>query len=159
MNPLQESYSSQTLFRLEFPRLISKCTAKGETKMKLLTILMLCAIAVGCGYGSHSTTPPMAGTMPSINALVPNAANHGGPAFMLTVNGANFGSKAVVNFNAAAMTTSWVNAGQVTAQIPQSAIMNAGVVPVSVTNPAVPGGIYGGGTSAATSSAVNFAIN
>src|SRR5215469_7830395 len=102
--------------------------------MKLLTILMLSAIAVGCGYGSHSTTPPMAGTTPTISSLVPNNANHGSAAFTLMVNGANFGNKAVVNFNGAAMTTSWMSAGVVTAQIPSSAIMNAGVVPVTVTN-------------------------
>lgn len=126
--------------------------------MKLLTILMLSAVVVGCGYGSHSTTPPMAGTTPTISALVPDNMNHGAAGFTLTVNGANFGSKAVVNFNGAAMTTSWMNAGQVMAQIPGSAIMNAGVVPVTVTNPAVSGGIYGGGTLAATSSAMNFTI-
>ena len=127
--------------------------------MKLLTILMLSAIAVGCGYGSHSTTPPMAGSMPTISALVPDNRDHGTAAFSLTVNGANFGGKAVINFNGTAMTTSWVNAGQVTTQVPSSAIMTAGVVPVTVTNPAVPGGTYGGGTSAATSSAANFTIN
>src|SRR5215469_9592401 len=127
--------------------------------MKLLAILMLFAITVGCGYGSHSTTPPMAGTTPTISALVPSSVDHGTAAFSMTVNGANFGSKAVVKFNGAAMTTSWMNAGQVMAQIPGSAIMNAGVVPVTVTNPAVSGGIYGGGTSAATSSAMNFTIN
>jgi len=127
--------------------------------MKLLTILMLSAVAVGCGYGSHSTTPPMAGATPAISMLVPDNAQHGTAAFTMTVNGSNFGSKAAVNFNGTPMTTSWVNGGQVTAQIPGSAIMNAGVVPVTVTNPAVPGGIYGGGTSAATSTAVNFTIN
>ena len=130
--------------------------------MKLLTILMLSAIAVGCGYGSHSPTPPTAGVTPSISTLVPDNVDHGAANFMLTVNGANFGSRAVVNFNGTAMTTTWVNAGQVTAPIPSSSIMNAGVVPVTVTNPAVAGtgGPYGGGgTSAATSSATNFTIN
>src|SRR5215469_11705873 len=99
--------------------------------MKLLTILMLSAIAVGCGYGSHSTTPPMAGTTPTISSLAPASVQHGAAAFVLQVNGANFGSKAVINFNGTAMTTMWMNAGQVTAQIPSSAIMNAGVVPVT----------------------------
>lgn len=127
--------------------------------MKLLTILILSAIAVGCGYGSHSTTPPMAGTAPTISALVPNNVDHGAAAFTMMVNGASFSGKAVVNFNGAAMATSWTNAGQITAQIPQSAIMNAGVVPVTVTNPAVAGGIYGGGTAAATSTPMNFTIN
>ena len=127
--------------------------------MKLLTILVLSAIAVGCGYGSHSTTPTMAGTMPTINALVPNNVDHGAASFTLTVNGASFSGNAMINFNGTAMQTAWNNAGQLQAQIPQSAIMNAGVVPVTVTNPAVAGGIYGGGTAAATSTPTNFTIN
>jgi hypothetical protein len=43
--------------------------------------------------------------------------------------------------------------------IAATAIMNSGTVPVTVTNPAIPGGIYGGGTAAATSAPMNFTIN
>jgi hypothetical protein len=35
----------------------------------------------------------------------------------------------------------------------------SGTVPVTVTNPGTPGGIYGGGTSPATSSPMNFTVN
>jgi hypothetical protein len=127
--------------------------------MKLITILMLSAIAVGCGYGSHTTTPPSPGTAPTISSLAPASATAGGAAFMLTVNGSSFTSGAVVSFANQKMTTAWVNSGVVTASIPQSSIMTAGTVPVTVTNPAVSGGIYGGGTQAATSAPVNFTIN
>jgi uncharacterized protein (TIGR03437 family) len=75
------------------------------------------------------------------------------------VDGTNFGSKAVVNFNGAAMKTTFVSATQVKATIPASAVSTAATVPVTVTNPGTPGGLYGGGTAAATSAPMNFTIN
>jgi hypothetical protein len=86
---------------------------------------------------------------------------HGGAAFVMTVNGANFGTAAVINFNGSAQTTTFVNANQVMATIPASDIATAATVPVTVTNPGTTGmGAYGsGGTTAATSTAMNFMIN
>lgn len=78
---------------------------------------------------------------------------------MLTVTGSSFNSNAVVNFASQKMTTAWTNSGMVTASIPASAIATAGTVQVTVTNPGMGGGIYGGGTQAATSLPMNFTIN
>jgi hypothetical protein len=64
-----------------------------------------------------------------------------------------------VNFNGAAQTTTFVSANQLTAAIPGSADMNSGTVPVTVTNPGTPGGLYGGGTLPETSAPMNFTIN
>ena len=127
--------------------------------MKLLTILVLCAVAVGCGYGSHSTMPPAAGTTPTITQLSPMmvAANSG--AFNLTVTGTKFASGAFVNFGPNnKMTTTVMSSTQAVASIPNSAIMNSGMVQVTITNPGTPGGIYGGGTSPAPSTAVPFTV-
>ncbi len=126
--------------------------------MKLLMVLSLVAIGVGCGY-SKSTTPMQAGTVPTIAQLVPNSANSGGSAFTFEVDGANFKSNAFINFNSTAMTTTWVSAAKLTTMIPATAIMNPGTVPVTVTNPGTAGGIYGGGTASATSKTMNFTIN
>jgi hypothetical protein len=125
----------------------------------LLTILI--ALAVGCGYSSK-TTPPVAGTMPAISQINPDSATAGGAAFMLTVNGSNFATKAVVNWNGTAQTaTTYVSGGQLTVAIPASLIANSGTIQVTVTNPGNPGtGIYGtGATTAETSVGVNFTIN
>jgi hypothetical protein len=65
----------------------------------------------------------------------------------------------MVNFNGAAMSTQWVSASKVEASIPASAVTTSGKVQVTVTNPGTPGGIYGGGTSPATSDPVEFTIN
>jgi hypothetical protein len=126
--------------------------------MKLLAVLLLTTLAVGCGY-SHTTTPIQPGTMPVITGLVPNNANHGGVAFTFAVDGSQFHSAAVINFNAVAQTTTFVSSAKLTTMISSTAIANAGTVPVTVTNPGTPGGIYGGGTQAATSTAMNFTIN
>jgi hypothetical protein len=127
--------------------------------MKLFIVLLLSTLAIGCGYSAPPTTPQHAGTTPVLSALVPSSANSGGVAFTFEVDGASFSGNAVINFNGVAQTTTWMNAGKVTAMIPASSIMTAGTVPVTVTNPGQPGGIYGGGTASVTSTPMNFTIN
>lgn len=121
---------------------------------------MMIAITLACGYGSKNYAP-VAGAMPVITQLAPANAIAGGGSFLLTVNGSGYGSKAVVNFNGVAQTTTYVSPNQVTAMIPASAIATAGTVSVTVTNPATAGtGMYGsGGTLAETSSAMDFTVN
>lgn len=128
--------------------------------MKLLTLLLLCVVAVGCGYGSNynKTTPPQPASTPTITQLNPSGVVAGSQSFTLEVDGSSFASNAVVNFNSTAETTTWVSANKVMATIPSSAITTAGTVPVTVTNQAVTGGIYGGGTTAVTSKAMSFTI-
>lgn len=132
--------------------------------MKKLAIVYLLAITtftLGCGYSSKATTPSTPGTVPTIAQLAPNSMNHGGAGFVLTVNGSNFSSNAVINFNGTVQATTFVSAKQLMTTIPASAIAAAGTVPVTVTNPATTGmGAYGsGGTLAETSGAMNFTIN
>ena len=126
--------------------------------MKLPVVLLLCALAVGCGYGSHSTMPPQPGTTPTISQLSPSGVIANSGSFALEVDGSNFAANAVINFNNAKQATTWVSAGKLTAMIPNSAIATAGSVPVTVTNQAVAGGTYGGGTTAVTSQPMTFTI-
>ena len=132
--------------------------------MKNLAIVLLAAtttFTIACGYSSKTTTPSTPGTLPTISQLTPNSMSHGGAGFVLTVNGSNFSSTAVINFNGAAQTTTFVSANQLMATIPASDVATAGTIPVTVTNPATTGmGAYGsGGTLAETSSPMNFTIN
>src|SRR5579863_1291763 len=136
-----------------------------ENNMKTfqtISLLTLFALTMACGYSSKPA-PPVAGTAPTIAQLTPDSAPSGGVAFTLTVTGANFGAKAVVNWNGVAQTsnTTVVSGTELTVAIPASAIMAAGTVQVTVTNPATAGtGQYGGGgTAAATSTPVAFTIN
>lgn len=126
---------------------------------KTILLITLLAVGLGCGYGSHSTTPPAMGTTPNVSALVPNSVNHGSQSFVLTVNGTNFNNNAAINWNGAAQATTFVTASQLTATIPATSIASSGTVMVTVTNPGTPGGLYGGGTSAETSNSMTFTIN
>ena len=128
--------------------------------VKATVIAALSVLTLACGYSAKST-PPSAGTVPTIAALSPPTATAGGPAFALTVNGTNFAGKAVVNWNGAPQATTSVNGNQVMATIPAAAIAASGTFAVTVTNPGTPGtGIYGGGgTAAETSSPMTFTVN
>jgi hypothetical protein len=135
----------------------------GDIMKKIYTVLIagFVTFTLACGYSSKPTTPATAGTMPSITQLAPNTATAGGAGFTMTVNGSNFSSNATVNWNGAALTTTSVSGNQLMATVTAAEIANSGTVPVTVTNPAVAGtGAYGsGGTTAATSTAVNFTVN
>jgi|SRR5579871_1707732 len=130
--------------------------------VKTTLLITLLAFGLACGYSSKSY-PPVAGTMPAIAQLNPNSATAGEAAFTLTVNGSNFGTKAVVNWNGVAQTTgtTYVSSSQLTVAIPAAMVAASGTVPVTVTNPGTSGsGIYGsGGTLPETSAAVDFTIN
>ena len=81
----------------------------------------LIALTVACGYGSKNYAP-VAGSIPAVAQLTPDNTNAGAATFVLTVNGTNFGSKAVVNFNGAAQPTTFVSANQITAMVPAAAV-------------------------------------
>jgi len=127
-------------------------------KTALLASLIACTLA--CGYSSKST-PPTAGNVPAIAQLAPASTKTGGAGFTLTVNGSTFNTNAVVNWNGAAQSTTYVSNGQLTAPIPASAIATSGTVQVTVTNPGTSGtGMYGsGGTLSETSNNMAFTIN
>jgi hypothetical protein len=127
--------------------------------MKLFAVLLLCTLAIGCGYSKPAITPQQPGTTPVLSGLAPNNANSGGVAFTFEVDGTNFAANAVINFNGTAQTTTVVSATKLTTMIAATAIANAGTVPVTVTNPGQPGGIYGGGTASVTSTPMTFTIN
>jgi len=126
-----------------------------------LVLTALIAMTLACGYSSKATTPAVAGTMPAISELAPASTTSGGPAFTLTVNGSNFSTKAVVNFNGTAMATTYVSTSQVMATVPAADVASPATDPVTVTNPATAGsGAYGsGGTLAETSNVMNFTVN
>jgi len=89
---------------------------------------------------------------PTVSSLSPTSTPAGGAAFTLTVNGTGFVSASVVKFNAAAKTTTFVSAPQLTAAITAADIATAGTATVAVTNPAP-----GGGTSGNLSFSINAA--
>ncbi len=99
------------------------------------------------GTSTTSATFTINAAPPSISTLSPTSATAGGTDFTLTVNGANFVSGAQVNWGSTALTTSFVNSGQLTAVVPASLIATAGTASITVSE------------STGTSPGVTFAIN
>jgi hypothetical protein len=126
-----------------------------------LLLIGLIASSLACGYSSHATTPPQPGVMPAITELAPDNVNSGSGALTLTVNGSDFSTKSMVNWNGTAQTTTYVSAGQLTAAIAASDVASPATVSVTVTNPGTAAtGLYGAGaTTAETSNSMSFTIN
>jgi hypothetical protein len=72
---------------------------------------------------------------PAINTTSPTSAPAGGSSFTLTVNGSNFVSGSTAQWNGAALSTSFVSATQLTANVPSSLIASAGSASITVVNP------------------------
>lgn len=87
--------------------------------------------------------------VPKISSLGPTHAPGGG-AFTLTINGANFVAKSVVNFNGKPETTTFISATQLSAAVLATGVAMAGNLNVTVTNPPP-----GGGSSLAS----NFTVD
>jgi hypothetical protein len=75
-----------------------------------------------------------AGSNPAIARIKPTVAvaTAQGQAFTLTVNGANFGADSVVQWNGAALATTFDDEAQVTATVPASLVTTAGTANVTV---------------------------
>src|SRR5206468_12081697 len=71
------------------------------------------------GYTRGATSPPVTIVpgAPSVTSLSPTAAVAGGAAFTLTVNGTGFAAGAVVRWNGADRTTTFVGTTQLRANI------------------------------------------
>src|SRR5439155_8681705 len=109
-------------------------------------VLTVTARDAAGNMGSDTLTvtysPPASNPVPTTTGLSPATAPAGGPGFTLTVNGSNFVNGAMVRWNGANRTTTFVSATQLTATIGAADIVIAGTAQVTVFNPAP-----GGGTS------------
>jgi hypothetical protein len=91
-----------------------------------------------------------ANPVPLVNQpLVPNSVVPGSPGLTLTVNGTGFVSTSVVNWNGAALATTFVTSSKLFANVPASDVAVATTASVTVFSPAPGGG---------TSNAVPFTV-
>jgi uncharacterized protein (DUF2141 family) len=98
--------------------------------------------------------------IPFVNQpLVPTSSAPGGPGFVLTVNGTQFVSSSVVNWNGAPLTTTFVSNMQLTATVSALDIAKAGTASVTVVNPAPGGGTSGMVPFNVTSPATNLVLS
>lgn len=109
---------------------------------RLLYCAYLFLIIVSC---TKTDPPPVVNNpMPSFSSISPSSIAAGSASFTLTINGANFVSGSIIKWNGIALTTTYVNATQLTALVPSNTIIAAGSAAVTVFSPAP-----GGGTSSA----------
>ena len=87
------------------------------------------------GAVSNSVTLAIDPPRPAILSLTPASAAAGGTALAIVITGTNFASNCVVRWNGNAVETTFADAGHVSASVPASLLVNAGVVPITVTNP------------------------
>jgi hypothetical protein len=73
--------------------------------------------------------------VPSITTISPSSVPEGNPAFTLTVNGFQFATNSVVEFNGVALTTTYVSATQLTATVPAADVNIPGNPSITVYNP------------------------
>ncbi|MFD2720355.1 beta strand repeat-containing protein [Hymenobacter monticola] len=106
--------------------------------------------SAGTGYGSQETFTTAPNPAPAISSISPSSVTAGAASQTLTVNGSDFLSSSVVNFNGTPRTTAFVSASRLTILLTAADQATAGTYDVTVTNPAP-----GGGTSAATTFTVN----
>ena len=122
---------------------------------KLLPLLFILALYSSCqksdtsggSGGSGNTNNPA----PGLASIVPNAAVTGGAAFTLTVNGTGFINGSTVSWNGSLLTTTYLSATQLTAQVPASSISVAGTSLITVFTPSPGGGTSGALTFTTTS--------
>jgi hypothetical protein len=116
--------------------------------MKLLPVLLLSALAIGCGYGSNYNSMTGGGAAPHISAISPTSQT-AGTAFTLTVTGTGLNNGATVYFGmtAVAGTSGGYNSGNVMASITSAMDTNPGTVSVYVH------------TSAGSSNSLTFTVN
>lgn len=96
----------------------------------------------GPGGGTSNALPCTIGNpVPAISSLGPSGTRANSEGFTLVVNGSNFVNSASVQFNGQNRATTYVNSTQLNADIFASDVANAGIFPVTATNPAPLGGM------------------
>jgi hypothetical protein len=115
-----------------------------------LASFFLCSvIGAGCGGGSYAGGGPSPNPVPALSEVTPNSATTGSVALTVTASGSGFIPSSVIEWNGAALATTYVSSTSLTAQIPASDLSAAGTANVAVQNPAPGGGM---------SSVVSFTI-
>src|SRR5690349_16203184 len=99
--------------------------------------------ASSCRTRSARRSPCSTSTTTSLS---PTSATAGAAGFSLTVNGTNFISSSVVQWNGVTLTTSYVSATQLTATVPAANVASQGTATVTVVNPPPGGGTSNGQT-------------
>ena len=81
--------------------------------------------------------------MPTLSGVTPNSATAGSAALTITASGSGFIPASVIEWNGAALGTTYVSSTSLTAQIPASDLGSMGAATLAVQNPTPGGGMSG----------------
>jgi len=104
----------------------------------------------GNSGSAEFTINPTSNPAPQLQASNPSSVNAGSADIIFTVYGSNFIPTSVIQWNGAALTTSYLSDSYLEALVPTSSLSNPGVAEVVVVNPGPGGG---------SSTPLQFAIN
>ena len=154
-----QGFVTGTTVATTFPGAAPAVTYVSDTQLSLAVVAANIATAgayqITASNGAAGSSAPAKFTVsaanptPALSGLSPASITAGAGAFTLTVNGQDFLSGAVVNWNGAALTTTFVSGSQLTAAVPASNVASAAPIVITVSNPAPAG----------TSPGLNFIIN
>lgn len=100
--------------------------------VKLIAVLALSLVAVGCGYGSNYNMMTGGPAAPRITQLSPMGVSANSGPVTLTVTGSNFTSSAVVYWDTSTLPTTYKSTTQLTAAVSASMVANTGSVSIYV---------------------------
>lgn len=117
------------------------CTVSGATASLLANgACILQAAQAGNGNwlpaASVTQTFNVGPVSPSISSLAPDFVSSGAAPFTLTVNGSGFVATSTIYWGSTPLTTTYVSAAQLTAQVPAADVASAGITSVTVQTPA-----------------------
>src|SRR5688500_12437374 len=121
-------------FFFSFPSIMPHVHPAPRLLRRAAAFVLLLAAACGDGPTGNRTNPT-----PRVTAVAPAGLLSRGPAFTLTVQGANFVRGSVVRWNGADRPTTYVRTTELAVSIAAADIEEAGTVQLSVFNP-TPGG-------------------
>ena len=111
---------------------------KKRRSFGLWIALGVAACVAGCAKEGES---PFVNPGPSLVTISPSSVASSGPSFTLTVEGTNFVSASVVQWNGSGRPTTYVSSTRLSAAISDSDIAAIGTVQVAVSSPAPGGGV------------------
>ncbi len=111
---------------------VSSTQVTASVPADLITKAGTAAVTVVLGTLTTDSAIFIINPAPAVSSLGPPSTTAGGPAFTLTVSGSGFASGAVVDWNGAALPTTYMGSTQVTASVPANLITAAGTATVIV---------------------------
>ncbi len=90
---------------------------------------------------SSMAAPTSSNPVPQIGSIYPSSTPQGGAGLQVTLNGQRFVEGSVVQWNGAALQTTYVSASALTAALPATDLVSGGTASLRVTNPAPGGGM------------------